>query len=299
MPKRVRKFRTADEIETRQALIQGEGQDIQAPDNLWSVSALKNLTTADLLSRLQSIDNQYTIMKWRIWWAIRQHFSSDKLFGQYLNELRQDSAYASCVGSQHEIHRAYCAGKFCEKNKINSLADAKVPRSAIYELSRPANEDIGNEIYDEIKRSHRRRFKLDEVERLIEQKKAVLTIEKAPVQPVERVEYGGEKRVIQVEDGIAQTGELLEHYEDAGQVIEHNAFKPVQIATMQEAAGKAQVFEYSSRPAPFSEKTTDEATNDQIADEIMAFVARHNLRWDRLIAVFQLCIEKSRVLPKR
>jgi hypothetical protein len=297
MYKRERSVLTPADIAVREALIRGEGQDIQAPDNLWSISALKNLSNEDLLFRLKSIDNQYTVMRWRIWWAIRQHFKSDKLFGQYLNELREDSKYAELIGSQTEIYRAYCAGKFCEKWKISSLSDAKIPRTAIYVLARQT-DDISDAIYGEIKHSARRRFMLEEVERLIEQKRAVLTIESTLAPPVERIDYGGEKRGVEVKDGIAQDGELLEQQEDARPVIEHEHVKPVP-PTMPEATTKAQVFEYTPRPAPISIKTTDEATNDQIADEIMDFVQRYQLRWDRLIAVFQLCIEKSRVLPRR
>jgi hypothetical protein len=299
MPKNVRKFRSADEVAARQALIQGEGQDIQAPDNLWSVSALKNLSNEDLLFRLKSIDNQYTVMRWRIWWAIRQHFKSDKLFGQYLNELREDSKYAELVGSQTEIYRAYCAGKFCEKWKISSISDAKIPRTAIYVLARQT-DDISDAIYREIKHSARRRFMLDEVERLIEQKRAVITIDKKQdSKSIEIMEYDRkpDRRVIEVIDGVAQDDEYVDRStEESDRIIEH--VKPVSL-TMPEATAKAQVFEYTPRPAPISIKTTDEITNDQVVDEIMAFVARYNLRWDRLIAVFQLCIEKSRVLPKR
>jgi hypothetical protein len=163
---------------------------------------------------------------------------------------------------------------------------------------RPANEEISDSIYQHIKSSYRRRIPLDEVMRLIEQQKAVLTIEKEPAQPVERMEYGGEKRVVEVKDGIAQDGEMLEQQEAVRPIIEHEHVKPVS-PTMPEATSKAQVFEYAPRPAPISIKTTDEATNDQIADEIMDFVQRYQLRWDRLIAVFQLCIDKSRVLPRR
>jgi hypothetical protein len=120
MSKQERPVLTPADIAVREALMQGEFKDIQAPDNLWSVSALRNLSREDLLSRLKSIDNEYTVMKWRIWWAIRQDFPSDKLFGQYINELRESPKYADIVGSQTEIHRAYCAGRFCEKYGIKA-----------------------------------------------------------------------------------------------------------------------------------------------------------------------------------
>jgi hypothetical protein len=278
------------------------GNDVVDNPKIVSSRDLKNLTKEDLIARLHSIDNQYTILKWRIWWAIRQKFKSDKLFGQYINELRQNPEYLAFVGSQQEINRMAHAGRFCEKWKITDLNEAKIPRTAIYELSRPTNEDISDAVYKEVKSSVRRRIPLDEVDRLIARAKAVHTIENQS--ELERMDYDKPegKRFIEVQDGIAQTSEVLEQLgEDIEPAIEHHeVVKPVTVPSMPEPMPKAQAFEYARR---FEEPIEQAAglSDEQIAKEVMDFMRQFQLSPNRLISVLQVCIGLCRdiMYPKR
>jgi hypothetical protein len=168
------KFKTPDEIEARRAFIAGADKDgiIQQQEDIWSFSDLKKLTNDELIDRLEQVDNQATLIKWRILWALRQRFPSDKLFGQYIADLK--ATRAICAGSHQEINRALHAGRFCEKHRITSLSSAGLLQSAVYALSRPANETIADDIYKQIKNKN---VPVKDVERYIEQAKAVLTIE--------------------------------------------------------------------------------------------------------------------------
>jgi hypothetical protein len=143
-------------------------------DDLWLFSGLNEMTTKELLDRLYQVDNQATMMTWRIWWAIRQHYESDQLFGQFIAELKSDSTQTLCLTGQKEIYRAWTAGKFCEKYGINDLSEFGVSQTAIYELSRPVNEAIAGQILDSIKLQ---KLPVNEVKRLLEQARVVSTIE--------------------------------------------------------------------------------------------------------------------------
>jgi len=142
-------------------------------DDLWLFSGLNEMTTKELLDRLYQVDNQATMMAWRIWWAIRQHYESDQLFGQFIAELKSDSTQTLCLTGQKEIYRAWTAGKFCEKYGINDLSEFGVSQTAIYELSRPVNEAIAEQILDSIKLQ---KLSVNEVKRLLEQARVISTI---------------------------------------------------------------------------------------------------------------------------
>jgi hypothetical protein len=168
------KFKTPDEIEARRAFIAGADKDgiIQQQDDIFSFSGLKKLSNEELIDRLEQVDNQATLIKWRILWALRQRFASDKLFGQYIAELK--STRAICAGRHQEINRALHAGRFCEKHRITNLGSVGLLQSAVYALSRPANEAIADEVYKQIKHKN---IPVKDVERYIEQAKAVSTID--------------------------------------------------------------------------------------------------------------------------
>jgi hypothetical protein len=135
----------------------------------WSASTLKKLSQEELLFRLDQVDNQATLMKWRIWWVIRQKYPSNVLFGQYISSLK-DTIHADCVNKQQDIHRSWTAGKFCERYNITDLNKAKISQSAIYELSRSSNEDISGGILSKVRGKN---LGYKEVLRLIGEAKAI------------------------------------------------------------------------------------------------------------------------------
>lgn len=214
------KFKTSDEIEARRVFIAGADKDgiIQQQTDIWSFLDLKKLTNDELIDRLEQIDNQATLIKWRILWALRQRFPSDRLFGQYIADLK--ATRAICAGSHQEINRALHAGRFCEKYGITNLSSAGVLQSAVYALSRPSNETIADEVYNRVKNKN---VPVKDVERYIEQAKAVLTIEqpKNPEQmPYESgmeinyassVNEGGGNLKLEISEALAILSENIIH----------------------------------------------------------------------------------------
>lgn len=163
-------FKTKQEIaELKREFVDGVGKS-----DVWSVSGLNQLSNEDLIKRLVQIDNQSTLMKWRILWILRQRYDSDTLFGQYIAELRSDPAQTLCLGNQMDIYRAWNAGKFCETYDINDLSEISISQTAIYELSRPANEAVSGDVFNAIRY---KKVPVSDVKRMLEQAKAVSTIE--------------------------------------------------------------------------------------------------------------------------
>lgn len=172
-------IKTAEELAARKAFIQGAESNeatIAPPTLEQSFSELKKMTLDDLLDRLLQVDNQATLIKWRIWWAIRQHFKSDKLFGQYIEDLRRKPTPTLCLSNMNQkaINRAWQAGQFCEKHKINDLTKIGILPTAIYELSKPQNKDIAEKIFKEVRHKG---YPVYEIERRIAQERAVATFE--------------------------------------------------------------------------------------------------------------------------
>lgn len=139
-----------------------------------SISQLSQMSNDDLMDRAYQIDEQATLMTWKILWIIRQRFESDKLFGQYVEWYRANSTHGISVGSQQAVNTAWLAGRFCETYKINDLSIVGVSKSVIYELSRPMNEDISGEVFKTIK-SRKEHIKFYEVKRLLNQARSIDT----------------------------------------------------------------------------------------------------------------------------
>jgi hypothetical protein len=190
------KFKTPEELTARQAFIDGADAARKDSIDIWKSSDLKKLTLEALLDRLERVDNQAVLLRWKIFAAIREHFLSDRLYGQYLNELRGNTDYAGIIGSQQDAHRSACAGRFCEKHGINNLNDAGILKSTVYALSRPANADISDNIYKEIKRKS---LPIAEVERLIAQAKS---LPGTVVPEVERIDYDNIGNTVEPEEKV-------------------------------------------------------------------------------------------------
>ncbi len=143
-------------------------------DNPLSLDGLKFLTNNELIERYIQIDQGAARAKWHICWLLRQRFDSDKLFGQYVEDL--NSTQTNCLGSQKNVWRSWRAGEFCDKYEIGELSEFNLSKSIVYELSAPANESVVEYVLSVIK-NHSERMPINAVRRLIEQSKAVATQE--------------------------------------------------------------------------------------------------------------------------
>ena len=140
---------------------------------------LSRLTEDQLIAELDNINEQATMQieriemqaalwRWRILWELRKRFKSDRLFGQYLNDLREKRGIY--IGTGSVVNREIHAGRFCEMYKIESLEKVGVGKSTIYALSRPANKEIAGDILRFIAKKN---IPYVEVEKIIAEKRTL------------------------------------------------------------------------------------------------------------------------------
>jgi hypothetical protein len=166
----------------RDSFIAEARKNYPQPESIWSLDNLNKLNNDELIDRLQQVENQSMLIKWRILWMLRQRFPSDKVFGQYLADLKNSATRYIIASSPQTITKSIQAGRFCERHKITSLEEVSLLPSSIYALSRPIYEDVSDSVFKQVKEKNLPNV---EVERLLEQAKAVSTIEQQPQQPVE------------------------------------------------------------------------------------------------------------------
>jgi hypothetical protein len=165
-------------IEARKELIAGADQtELQVEETiLFSDSDLEKLDEYSLANQYELIDNQAVLLKWKICMCIRDKFQSHKLMGQFLIRFRYENPdHALSMTKQQQFNRYVHAGRFCMKHGIKDLKSVGIKKSNIYKLSSPLNMDIADDIYANIEGKN---TSVDDVKRMIEQAKAVLTIEK-------------------------------------------------------------------------------------------------------------------------
>ncbi|MFA5920092.1 MAG: hypothetical protein WC856_02225 [Methylococcaceae bacterium] len=170
--------------------------------DVFSFEGLKKLNEDELLDRLEQVDNQATLIRWRILLELRRRFSSDQLFGQYLNNLRASRTICSSIPKKvtREIH----AGRFCEKHNIISLEQIGCLKQTIYDLSAPKNADISDEVFRQVKKKS---LPINEVQRLINQAKSITVASEHEQEESIDTDYDEDsthgKYTIQVIEGIA------------------------------------------------------------------------------------------------
>jgi hypothetical protein len=165
-------IKSYEEIEARKTFINDADKVMvkAQQESILSDSGLNKMSNDDLINRLIQIDNQATLMKWRIWWVLRQRYESNILFGKFIEELGEDSIRALCPNNTREIHRSHTAGKFCELHGINDLSTIGLSQTVIYELSRPVNESIAGEVFKIIKNQ---KTQVKEVKRLLDKARSI------------------------------------------------------------------------------------------------------------------------------
>jgi hypothetical protein len=174
-------------------------------NTLWSLTDLNKLSKNQLIDRLEQIEGQGYLMKCRILWELRQRFASDKLFGQYLNEIRSATSPA-WDSSSSDISRSIATGRFCDQHKISDLTKAKIYKGAIYALSMMPDKESAVKILTDIRHKN---VPVKDVERMIEQSKAVATIDQQVV--IRNEQATSPLRTVQVIDNqaIESTGQLV------------------------------------------------------------------------------------------
>jgi len=119
---------------------------------LLSSSALSKLNEWELADKFEKIDGDYHLLKWKIASLIKGKFKSDKLYGQFLQELRDTHpSHPLCTIKTATLRRYYKAAEICDILKIDNLKAVGLSPTMIYELGELKNKDKLNEIYEQIK----------------------------------------------------------------------------------------------------------------------------------------------------
>jgi hypothetical protein len=166
-------------------------------DDLWSFNNLKKLTEEQLIDRLTQVDNQATLIRWRILAELRSRFPSDKLFGKYV-ATQEIFTSKSSSAIYHECN----AGRWCINNKVIDLNRLGIKKSVVYMLASPKNKDISNKLFIKLKNQH---YSISEVEKIIEQERSITIEKEAEIQESELITYHEhvEPYTIPVVNGIA------------------------------------------------------------------------------------------------
>jgi hypothetical protein len=249
-------FRTPAESADRKAfIIEANKTELEQQDSLWSLANLKKLEPDELVDRLERVENQSVLIKWRILWALRQKFPSDKLFGQYLANIRDDATRPNWLSSPRDISRSVAAGRFCEQHRITDLNAIGVYQSSIYALSSPANEDIADSIFAQIRKKN---IPNKDVERMIAQAKAVLTIEQQPQpQQPERISYGDQATEEQEQNHL-QSASVVNGVTIGESQAEEGGFGPFDDLDIEEARSGGAMAERAITPNPFDSITMED-----------------------------------------
>lgn len=129
---------------------------------------------------IERIESQAALWRWRILWELRKRFKSDKLFGQYLNYLREKRGLF--IGTTSVVNRELHAGRFIELYKIDSLEDVGISKSTVYALSRPMHKEVAGEVLRYITKKN---IPGVEVEKILREK----------IKPAEVIESSGASRL--------------------------------------------------------------------------------------------------------
>lgn len=306
-------FKSQKELDdAKREFIQGSDTQVARVD-IFSLSGINKLSEEDILDRIEDIDAQSTLLRWRLWYALRKKYPSDKEFGQRIADLK--ATRAICAMSPQVINREMHAGRWCEEHKVDNLLDIGIGKSVIYILSSPANKGISDKIFKAIKRKN---LPIKEVERLIAQETAVLTTEKQPdIQAPEIMDYDQpaiEKQHIIVEKGITQIPEVLGQsawIPDPVAEVQEQA-KPMALSIQESPTTKISYNEQFShqKPTATADYTEESKLSDfldvdlileiscrkaghlsdkEIVAELMMVAERYDLSFSKLAGLFSQC----------
>jgi hypothetical protein len=156
-----------------------------SPNNLrgLKIQELETMWT-DIEHQTGAINDQAKMMIWHICLRIRKFYPSDRLMGEYLNELRsRDPTHPLMTGCTQQTRNKWAnAAQWCSDMRITSLPEEKLTQQAVFILSSPANKEVSKKVYKQIKGKS---MPSSEIERIVNTLKAVNLVTTAPsVQPV-------------------------------------------------------------------------------------------------------------------
>ena len=158
-------IKSIKEIEARKAGIQEineyqefkNGAEKDIPPSNKSVektqlSELSKLNEWQLADKFEQLDSDYHLLKWRIAFLIKGKFKSSKLYGQFLQDLRdKHPSHPLCMIKTATLRRYYKAAEICDTLKIENLKSVGLSPTIIYELGELKNKEKLEEIYNRIK----------------------------------------------------------------------------------------------------------------------------------------------------
>lgn len=258
----------------REFINQANRSLLEEIDSIWSIAHLKKLSDDDLVDRLDACEAQGALIRWRILWELRQRYNSDKLFGQFLSELKLTRP--NWAWSQSDISRSIAAGKFCEEYKLSDLNKAKINQGSIHLLARMPDKEAAVKILSDIRHKN---VPLRDVERMIEQSKAVATIEQKPVvmpydkapAPIRTVQVVNSQAIESIEQSVSEPPAL------------NLAVVPIEMAK--------QVVSVRMDNEVMNPKFI-ELTDEEMAEEIYLFCKKFPVSFMRLAGVVKLLLTK-------
>lgn len=253
-------FDNAKEVAKRKEFIHG----LVSQDDTFAVSGFNAVKTEDLIFRLEAIENRSFLAIWLIWYEIRKRFKSDKLLGQYLNDLQR--TYDIVVPTQGDRNRFAWAGKFCADYNITDLSVLGIKLSSLYDLSAPKNADVANKVFHAVKLSpvQQKRYSVAEVRRMIEEAKSI-TVQKEPEKP-EPVAIDYDKRslrIIPVIDNIAQDDTIESIGELVEDELDKDEYVPPVTLSLPETVSMVNYNKVFSQMKPEIEEVVDRRTGDR------------------------------------
>ena len=299
------------EIEARKRdFIEGFGtKEIPEKESIWSLSNLKKLTPDEIVDRIEQIDNQAFLYTCRLLWELRQRFPSDIHFGQYIEGIRNHPTHPVKLGKQPRINKMLHVGRFCNEYKISDISKSGVLQSAIVELARPVNKDIAGSVLHEIRRAN---LPIKDVLRIIEQKKAVFTIEKLekrkqyllekgiPEEEVEAEIVKHRKYTVNVDNGVIEGAFNNDPMSLLGSEIIEAPEANLDTLSDDDAINLIiEPKEHNRRHELLRELADLDATKlstDDQRDELLLLAESYKLSFIKLIPVFQSCIKRLQVL---
>jgi len=137
---------------SKELLIYSTVEDKEFDIDVLSNSVLNKLNAWELADKFEKVDGDYHLLKWRIVLLIKKKFKSDKLYGQFLQELRDKyPTHPLCTIKTSTLRRYYKAAEICNTLKIDNLKVVGLSPTVIYELGELKNEDKLNDIFQKIK----------------------------------------------------------------------------------------------------------------------------------------------------
>lgn len=258
-----------------------------------STQTLRRLTVDQLVDKWDQLEDDYILLKWKLAMLISDKFKSKIEFGQFLQELRiTNPNHALCVITQQTLNRYAHAARFCDRFGIYDLKAIRISPTAIYQLSKPANEAIvDKQFIDKIKKKS---LPVAEVERLIYQAHSItgsVVPEPSQTPAKKRIEPPAEKLadIQAVSEDYAQ----VNAFEQVAEEVDREIEQPEVVAPIDLSSVVVQTMVEIEEDEEL--KPRAELTDEELATNVMAYLEGYGKPWIKMIPIFQLCIDKAKL----